>query len=159
MRQTENSRRSTPTRRVRSGRVSAAAGFTLIELMIVVVIIGVLAVVVVPNMMGAADDAKVTAAKAQIRSLDTALTNYKLKFNKYPSTGEGLQALINNSKQNFLQQDNVPKDPWGYEYVYTSPGAKGHAYEIVCYGEDGQPGGSEYGTDIVSWDLQGSGNQ
>ncbi|MBN2310640.1 MAG: type II secretion system major pseudopilin GspG [Candidatus Hydrogenedentes bacterium] len=146
----------------RAARASgAAAGFTLIELMVVIVIIGLLVALVGPRLMGAADDAKVVAAKAQIHSFMSALDLYKLKMpgGKYPTTGEGLQALITNGKRNFLNQDSIPVDPWNNEYVYTSPGAQGHDYEIVSYGADGAPGGTgEYDADIQSWNLQDSGN-
>jgi len=133
---------------------AAEAGFTLIELMVVILIIGLLVALVGPRMMGAADDARVVAAKAQIANFKQALQMYKLKFGKYPTTSEGLEALITNSKKNFLEQDTIPKDPWENPYVYTCPGAQGHEYEIVCYGADGVAGGSgEYDRDILSWDL------
>jgi general secretion pathway protein G len=130
------------------------AGFTLIELMVVILIIGLLVALVGPRMMGAADDARVVAAKAQIANFKQALQMYKLKLGNYPTTSEGLEALISNPKRNFLEQDSIPNDPWDNPYVYTSPGAQGHDYEIVCYGADGTAGGSdEYDMDIVSWDL------
>lgn len=128
------------------------AGFTLIELMIVVVIISILAALVVPNMMGSVDKANVAAAKAQISSLKTGVVSYKLRFKKFPGS---LNDLVNNGKERFLDSDVIPKDPWGNEYSYVCPGKQGHDYEIVCYGSDGQPGGSEYATDIVSYNLQG----
>ncbi len=141
-------------RAARAGRVLRHEGFTLIELMVVIVIIGILATIVVPRFIGASDDAKVTAAIAQISSFKTALTHYKLKFGQFPSTSDGLDVLISNGKQNFLDQDNIPKDPWGNDYAYSSPGNQGHDFEIVSYGEDGLPGGAEYAADIESWNLQ-----
>lgn len=137
-------------------RYGGEAGFTLLELMVVIVILALLAAIVVPNLLSAADDANVAAAKAQIKSFETALGLYHLKFKKYPTTGEGLQALITNPSKSFLSQDSIPQDPWNNDYVYTSPGTQGHPFEVVSYGADGQPGGSgEYDKDIVSWDLRG----
>lgn len=137
-------------------RRRAPAGFTLIELMVVIVIIGLLVALVGPKLMGAADDAKVVAARAQISSLKQALNLYKLnpKLGKYPTTGEGLNALVNNPVKNFLDGEFVPKDPWKNDYVYTSPGAQGHDFEIISYGADNAPGGADYAADITSWDLQ-----
>ena len=144
----------TESRRARGG---AAYGFTLIELMVVIAIIGILAAVVVPQFMGQLDEAKVNAAKAQIVSFQTALKAYKIKVGKYPSSGEGLNALVSNSSgRSYLDSDKVPKDPWGNDYVYTCPGTGGHDFEIISLGEDGARGGeSEYARDIVSWDLSG----
>ncbi|MFA6245155.1 MAG: type II secretion system major pseudopilin GspG [Candidatus Hydrogenedentales bacterium] len=130
------------------------AGFTLIELMVVIVILGMLMAVVVPRMIGATDDAKVAATKSQIHSFRTALDMFKLKIGRYPSTSEGLGALVNNEKQNFLNEDNVPNDRWGNPFNYTCPGAKGHDFEIVSYGADGALGGTGYNADIESWNLQ-----
>jgi general secretion pathway protein G len=146
------------TRHATSGRGRRVAGFTLIELMVVIVIIGMLLALVGPRLLGAADDAKLTTARAQISNFKQALDMYKLKVGKYPTTAEGLSALISNSAgRNFLNQDNLPKDPWDNDYEYTCPGTQGHDFEIVCYGEDGAPGGSgEYDADIVSWNLAGA---
>jgi general secretion pathway protein G len=137
------------------------AGFTLVELMVVIAIIGILAALVVPSFMRNLDEGKVTAAKAQIKLFETTLMQYKIKLGKYPSTAEGLNALINNSTgQSFLQNaSSIPMDPWGRPYQYVSPGTKGHDYEIVSHGEDGVPGGTGYAADIVSWDISGSGTQ
>jgi general secretion pathway protein G len=131
------------------------AGFTLIELMVVIVILGMLMAIVVPRFMGAADKAAVTAAKTQIGAFRTALQMYRLEFGRYPGTSEGLDALIRNDKgKKFLEEDNVPRDPWGNPYQYTSPGAAGHDFEIVSFGADGVPGGDGYNADIQSWNLQ-----
>src|SRR5690606_5492808 len=129
------------------------AGFTLMELMIVIVILGMLAAVVVPNMLGVADKGKVTAAKSQIHAFRQALTMYKLQVGKLPTSSEGLDALINNGKQNFLDQAAIPLDPWGNAYVYRSPGTEGRDYEIISYGEDGTEGGTGISADIKSWLL------
>ena len=146
------------TRQATSGRGRRTAGFTLIELMVVIVIIGMLLALVGPRLLGAADDAKLTTARAQISNFKQALDMYKLKIGKYPTTAEGLSALISNSSgRNFLDQDSLPKDPWKNDYEYTSPGTQGHEFEIVCYGSDAAPGGTgEYDTDIVSWNLSGA---
>lgn len=135
----------------------SVSGFTLIELMVVIVIIGLLAALVVPRYIGAADKAKVTAAKTQINLFKSALTMFKLEMGDYPQTSEGLEALISNGKKNFLDQDSIPLDPWGMPYIYVCPGTQGHDFEIISYGSDRAPGGSGYAADIVSWDLQASG--
>jgi general secretion pathway protein G len=135
-------------------------GFTLVELMVVIAIIGILAALVVPSFMKNLDESKVTAAKAQINLFGTSLMQYKIKVGKFPSTGEGLNALIQNSSgQSFLNASTIPPDPWGNPYVYVCPGTKGHDYEITSYGEDGTAGGSDYAADIVSWDLAGNANK
>ena len=146
---------NTSSRGVR-GRMDAA-GFTLIELMVVIVIIGMLAAIVVPKFMGAADTAAIASAKAQISSFKTALQLYKLDNGSYPKTGEGLESLLRNDKgKNYLEQDVLPKDPWGNAYIYSSPGQNGHDYEIVSLGADGAPGGEGGNSDLQSWNLQSS---
>lgn len=137
-------------------RAKAIPGFTLVELMVVIVIIGLLAALVVPRFVARTDDAKVAAAKAQIHSFKQALEMFKLKSGSYPSTSEGLEALISNEFENFLEQDVIPLDPWNNPYVYSSPGSEGHDYEIVSYGEDRAPGGTGFAEDIVSYNLQAS---
>jgi general secretion pathway protein G len=100
-------------------------------------------------------EAHTSTAKAQISYFKTALTQYKLEMKRLPSTSEGLEALISNEKnKNYLDADNIPKDPWGNMYVYTCPDPKGHEFEIVSYGADGQKGGTGYNADIASWNLQ-----
>jgi general secretion pathway protein G len=135
---------------------ASQAGFTLIELMVVIVILGLLAAVVVPRFIGATDDAKVAAAKTQVHAFRMALDMYKLKFGNYPKTSEGLAALINNPKQNLLQEENIPNDPWGNPFQYTSPGSNGRDYDLQSFGADGAPGGSGFNADIQSWNLQAS---
>ena len=133
------------------------SGFTLMELMIVIAILAILVGIVAPRMMGGLDEANVAAAKAQISNFKTSLTAYKIKIKKYPSSGEGLNALINNSKnQNFLDGADVPKDPWDNDYIYTCPGTHNMDFEIVSYGADGAPGGTGYDADIESWNLKGN---
>lgn len=135
-------------------------GFTLIEIMVVVVIMGVLAALVVPKLMGRADDARITAAKQDISTLMSALKLYKLDNHRYPTTEQGLQALVQrptsgpaaNGWKSGGYVDKLPKDPWGGQYQYLSPGVRGEV-DIFSYGADGQPGGTGNDADIGSWDL------
>ncbi|BCG63956.1 MAG: general secretion pathway protein G [Methyloprofundus sp.] len=121
------------------------SGFTLIEIMVVVVILGILAAVVVPQIMDRPDTARLTKAKQDIRAIESALNLYKLdKFN-YPTTEEGLEIL----SPKYL--DRLPIDPWGNEYLYLSPGEHG-ATDIFSYGADGKKGGEDMNTDLGSWD-------
>jgi general secretion pathway protein G len=139
----------------------AHAGFTLIEIMVVVVIIGLLAAVVVPQFLSKVDDARVTKAKQDIQSIETALTMYKLDNYTYPTTEMGLKALVqkpdpmvakNWRPGGYLQHLN--KDPWKNDYVYVNPGAHGAGeYDLYSLGADGQPGGEDYKADIGNWNL------
>lgn len=131
-------------------------GFTLIELMVVLLIIGVLAALIVPNVLDRADDAKATAAKTDVSNLVQALKLYKLDNGRYPSTEQGLAALVSkpstepvptNWKKNL---DLLPNDPWGKPYVYLNPGVKGEI-DVMSFGADGQPGGEGKNADIGSW--------
>jgi len=132
------------------------AGFTLVELMVVIAIIAILATIVGFNLENAMSDAEITQAQAQIENFKTALTAYRLKFHRYPNSSEGLEALINNEKgTNFLESKEVPKDPWGNPYVYTSEGSR--EFKIVSYGADGRAGGTGIDADITS-DLEGGDN-
>jgi general secretion pathway protein G len=145
-------------------RPQGARGFTLIEMMVVVVIIGILAALVVPKLMGRADDARITAAKADIASIMQGLKLYKLDNQRYPSTEQGLQALVTkptsgpnaNGWKSGGYLDKVPKDPWQNPYQYLSPGVHGEV-DVFTYGPDGQPSGNSgsSGTDatIGSWNL------
>ena len=120
-------------------------GFTLIELMVVIVILSLLAVLVGPKIIGRSDDAKVADAKVQIRNLETALKLYKLDSGNYPSTEQGLGALVakptsgqvpkNYKAEGYLENKNVPKDPWGNDYVYLSPGEHGD-YDLYSFGAE-----------------------
>lgn len=137
--------------------ISFARGFTLIEIMVVVVIIGLLAAIVAPNLIGNIDRAAVTRAKADIRAIDNALNLYRLDNFRYPSTDEGLQALVTNPGDtiapNWKQYlRSVPADPWNNEYQYLSPGQQGD-FDIFSLGADGQEGGEGINADIGNWDL------
>jgi len=138
-------------------------GFTLIELMVVIVILGILAGLIVPRIMGRPEEAKQLKAKIQIESLETALKLYKLDTGMYPDTEQGLQALIespttgalpkNWRKGGYLEKGKLPKDPWRNDFVYLSPGVHG-VYEIISYGADGIPGGEDKNKDINSWEIE-----
>lgn len=129
---------------------------TLIEMLVVVTIIALFAALVAPKMLGKADKAKVTAAKAQINAFATALGQYKLDTSTFPSTEEGLKALrvkpqnVNRWEGPYLPQD-IPNDPWGNAYIYKYPGEHGDEPDITSLGADGQPGGEGINADIVSW--------
>jgi len=128
-------------------------GFTLVELMVVVAIIAILATIVGVNVLGEMEDASIAQAKGQIRNLKTALMSYRIKFNRFPSASEGLNALVDNEKgRAFLDPPEVPKDPWGNEYLYTSEDGR---YLITCHGADGSPGGTGVNADIDSDHMSG----
>lgn len=133
-----------------------AAGFTLIELMVVLVIIGVLAALIVPNVLDRADDARVTAARTDIANLQQALKLYKLDNQRYPSNEQGLQALVSRPSTEPVPPnwratlDKLPKDPWGRPYQYLQPGLRGEV-DVMSFGADGQPGGEGKNADIGSW--------
>ncbi len=128
-------------------------GFTLIEIMVVVVIIGLLATLVTVNLLDRADEAKRVKAGADIKAIENALELFKLDSGNYPSTQEGLKALIggNEGNRQYLKDGRVPKDPWNKEYVYLSPGSHGE-FDLLSYGADGEPGGTGKNADITSWD-------
>ena len=134
-----------------------SAGFTLIELMVVLVIIGVLAALIVPNVLDRADDARVTAARTDVNNLMQALKLYKLDNQRYPSSEQGLQALrakpttgpIPGNWKSYL--DKLPNDPWGRPYQYMNPGVKAEV-DVLSFGADGQPGGEGKNEDIGSWE-------
>jgi len=137
-------------------RLRRAAGFTLIELMVVLVIIGVLAALIVPNVLDRADDARVTAARTDVTNLMQALKLYRLDNLRYPTTEQGLQALVVKptaaplppSWRPYLEK--LPRDPWGHPYQYLNPGIKGEV-DVMSLGADGQPGGEGKDADIGSW--------
>jgi general secretion pathway protein G len=131
-------------------------GFTLIELMVVLVIIGVLAALIVPNVLDRADDARATAAKTDIANLGQALKLYKLDNMRYPSAEQGLQALMAKPTVGTIPGnwrpylDKLPNDPWGRSYQYLNPGIKAEI-DIMSFGADGQSGGEGKNADIGSW--------
>lgn len=134
----------------------AQAGFTLIELMVVLVIIGVLAALIVPNVLDRADDARVTAARTDVNNLMQALKLYKLDNQRYPSGEQGLQALIAKPSTGAVPPnwkpylEKLPNDPWGRPYQYLNPGIKGEI-DVMSFGADGQAGGEGKNADIGSW--------
>jgi general secretion pathway protein G len=134
-------------------------GFTLIEVMVVVIILGILAAIVVPRVMDRPDTARITKAKQDIRALESALNLYKLDNFVYPTTDQGLEALVakpagSPEPKNWkAYMDRLPKDPWGNDYQYLSPGVQSDV-DIFTLGADGQPGGDEINADIGNWDLQ-----
>ena len=131
-------------------------GFTLIELMVVLVIIGVLAALIVPNMLDRADDARVTAARTDVNNLMQALKLYKLDNLRYPSGEQGLQALVTKPTAGTIPPnwrpylDKLPADPWGQPYQFSSPGLKGEI-DVYSFGADGVVGGEGKNADIGSW--------
>ncbi len=138
-------------------------GFTLIELMVVIIILGILAMWVAPKIMSRPEEAKQVKARLDIQNLETALKLYKLDNGPYPSTEQGLQALVEKpetgtiprkwKKGGYLEKGRVPKDPWGNDFVYLSPGLKGD-FDIISYGADGVPGGEDENEDINNWELE-----
>ena len=137
-------------------------GFTLIELMVVIVILGILAGLIVPRIMGRPEEAKRLKAKIQIESLETALKLYKLDNGSYPTTEQGLHALVAKPESGqfskyreggYLEKGRVPKDPWNNEFIYLSPGTSGD-YDIISYGADGVEGGEGKNEDINSWLIE-----
>lgn len=145
------------------GRSFGIDGFTLIELMVVIVILGVLAGLIIPRIMGRPEEARQMKAKIQMESIETALRLYKLDNGDYPSTEQGLQALVEPPtvgdlpkawrEGGYLEKGKMPKDPWENEYLYLCPGLHGD-FDLVSYGSDGQPGGEDKNTDINSWELE-----
>ena len=132
------------------------AGFTLIEIMVVMVIIGLLMALVGPNLIGRSEKAKTQAAAMQIERLGTVLDTFRLDIGRYPTTQEGLEALV--ARPSGLERwdgpylnKGVPKDPWDRPYVYRSPGDGGRPYDIYSLGADGAPGGTDQNRDITSW--------
>jgi len=148
---------------MRRKRTDRPGGFTLIELMIVIVIIGILATMLIPRIMERPEEARRIKAKTDIKSIESALKLYKIDSGTYPTTEQGIEALIKKPdtaplpkkwrEGGYLEGTEVPKDSWGNPYYYASPGPEGRDYEILSYGYDGQPGGSGRDADISSADI------
>lgn len=137
-------------------------GFSLIELMIVITIIGILSIIVVPRLMDIPKKARVQAAKNQIASFGTALDRYSLDNGQYPTSEQGLDALVNKPSTEpqpmnynpggYLKKKAIPKDPWGRDYIYKSPGENNREYDIISLGADGKEGGEDENADVTSWE-------
>ncbi|MGC2063579.1 MAG: type II secretion system major pseudopilin GspG [Thermodesulfovibrionales bacterium] len=139
------------------------AGFTLLEIIVVVFILSLLAAIVAPKIIGRTDDAKIDAAKVQIRNLETALKLFKMDSGFYPDTQQGLESLTSKPETGrvpakyreggYLEQKKIPLDPWGNPYIYVSPGIHGD-FDLISLGSDGKEGGSGKDADITNWDMQ-----
>ena len=137
------------------------SGFTLIEVIVVLVILGILASIVAPNVIGNVDKSRVVKAKQDIRAIESALQMYRVDNFRYPTTDQGLQALVNKPSSGTEAKNwqkggyipKLPKDPWQNEYQYISPGESGD-YDIYTLGADGVPGGNDYNKDISNQDLE-----
>ena len=144
-------------------RIAAERGFTLIELLVVLIIIGILAGYIGPKIMGRPEEARRTKAALQIGGLETALKMYKLDSGVYPSTEQGLQSLIEPPSAGklpakwreggYLDSRKLPKDPWGNDFVFLSPGLNGD-FDLSSYGADGEPGGEGDDADINNWEIE-----
>jgi len=147
----------------RHNLLRSRAGFTLIELMVVMVILGILAGLIVPRIMDRPEEARRTKAAIQIQSLEQALKLYKLDNGQYPTTEQGLQALVEPPSVGrlakkwrdggYLEKGTVPKDPWENEFVYISPGLHGD-FDLMSYGPDNEPGGEGEDADINNWEVE-----
>jgi len=138
-------------------------GFTLLEIIVVVFILSILAAIVAPKIIGRTDDARIAEAKVQIKNFETAFKLFKLDNGFYPSTEQGLEALIEQPttgkiplkyrEGGYLEQKTIPLDPWDNPYLYISPGVYGD-FDLFCYGADGQEGGEGKDADIQNWNMQ-----
>jgi general secretion pathway protein G len=136
-------------------------GFTLIEIMVVVVILGILAALVAPNVIRRIDDAQIAKARQDIRAYETALNLFRLDNFKYPTTDQGLQALVQQPGDTSIRNwkpggyiDGLRKDPWGNDYLYLNPGSKGKEYDLYTLGADGQEGGEGINADVGNWNAE-----
>jgi general secretion pathway protein G len=143
-----------------NGKKLDQRGFTLIELMVVIVILGILVGIVAPRIMDQPEEAKQVKAKAQIEGLTSALKMYKLDNGAYPTTDQGLMALVEAPsgakkwrKGGYLEKGKIPKDPWGNEFIYLCPGTNGD-FDLISYGTDGVSGGENENRDINNWEIE-----
>jgi len=144
-------------------QIGSQAGFSFIELMVVVIILGILAGAIVPRYMDKADKAKIVKAKVDIAAIETSLKMYKLDNGFYPTTEQGLLALVEKpttdpvprswNENGYFEKNRVPKDPWGTEYVYLCPGVHG-TFDLISYGADSESGGEGINADITNWEEQ-----
>jgi len=139
-------------------KIFGKAGFTLIELMIVIVILGLLSTIVVPRILHRPQEARRVKAKVDIKNIESALALFKIDTGRFPTTSEVLEALVSNpgveGYNSDAYMDKVPKDPWGNLYVYITPGVHGKDYDLESYGKDGEGGGTGENADIESWNLE-----
>jgi len=152
----------TEVREMKAKKRSNQQGFTLIELMVVIVILGILAGLIIPRIMGRPDEARRAKARLQIESLEMALKLYKLDHGNYPTTEQGLQSLVeppatgipakNWRQGGYLEKSKIPKDPWDNDFLYISPGTHGD-FDISSRGADGEQGGEGKNKDINSWEM------
>ncbi len=143
-------------------QLKSRRGFTLIELLVVILILGLLAGIVGPRLFGHTDEVKQTKARVQIENFNSALMMYRIDNGRYPSSEQGLEALVVQpqsgdlpqkwKKGGYLAKKQVPKDPWGHDYIYLSPGMHDD-FDISSYGDDGAPGGEDEDKDINSWEI------
>ncbi len=136
-------------------------GFTLIEVMVVVVILGILAGIVIPRLLDRPEEARRTKAQLQIKGIEEALALFKLDNGFFPTTSQGLKALVNKPENGRIPtryRENgylkaLPEDPWGGRYIYLCPGLNGE-YDLLSYGADGEPGGEGKNADVKSWEIK-----
>jgi general secretion pathway protein G len=142
-----------------SGRRVPVPGFTLIELMVVIVILGLLATIIMPKILDRPEQARRLKAKVQIRNFQSALALFKTDTGRFPTTSQNLEALINDpglkgwKQGGYIEGGKVPLDPWGNPYMYLCPGVHGEDYDIESYGKDGEDGGAGDDADIESWNI------
>jgi len=134
-------------------------GFTLIELMVVIVILGLLATIIMPKILDRPEQARRLKAKVQIKNFQSALALFKTDTGRFPTTSQNLEALINDpglkgwKQGGYIEGGKIPLDPWGNPYIYLCPGVHGEEYEIESYGKDGEDGGTGDNADIESWNI------